>query len=373
MECTRLETAYGAYLQSLSGVGDKTLRYLYEQFGGLEYLKAASDSTCERLMGKKFYTVWKEVRGKSPEEYLEKLERKGIRYIHNKDKLFPDKLREIPDSPFGIYVIGSLPDPNKPAVAMVGARASSLYGQAVATRFATAFAHAGIQTISGMARGIDSISHKETLGARGTTFAVLGSGVDVCYPPELHQLYGDIKNSGGVISTYPPGMSPLSRNFPARNRIISGLSDVLLVIEAKEKSGTLITVDMALEQGKDVYAVPGKITDALSSGCNKLIAQGASVAIDAEQIIEDVMGICYKQKLGFVQTKIPLSILDQDAEIAINVLSENTMQIEHWYARYKERKGQRSFSQFLSLVTQLEVDCVVYAKEGLYTFRMLNT
>ena len=152
-----------------------------------------------------------------------------------------------------------------------------------------------MQVISGMARGIDGISQEAALYAGGVSFAVLGSGVDVCYPAQNRALYDQIQKQGGILSIYPPGTEPRPQNFPPRNRIVSGLADVVVVIEARQKSGTLITVDMALEQGKEVYVVPGRITDRLSDGCNKLMKQGAGVVLSPEEFLEEIRGLWKNQ------------------------------------------------------------------------------
>ena len=167
--------------------------------------------------------------------------------------------------------MGKLPDENRPTVSIVGARNSSEYGKYAAKLFGERLAAAGVQVISGMARGVDGISQQSAIYAGGDSYGVLGSGVDVCYPEDNRRLYDSLITNGGVISEYLPGTQPKPQYFPQRNRIISGLSDVVLVIEAREKSGTLITVDMALEQGREVFAVPGRICDSLSYGCNSLI------------------------------------------------------------------------------------------------------
>lgn len=149
-----------------------------------------------------------------------------------------------------------------------------------------------------MARGIDGIGQTAALDVGGSSFAVLGSGVDVCYPARNRRLYERLRERGGVLSEYPPGTPALSRNFPPRNRIVSGLADAVVVVEAREKSGTLITVDMALEQGKEVYAVPGRVTDALSSGCNRLVKLGAAMLLDPEELAEELRGICGRRDLA---------------------------------------------------------------------------
>ena len=213
----------------------------------------------------------------------------GIRYIREGDKDFPEKLRELSDCPKGIYVQGKLPDPAKKTVAIVGARMCSAYGRATASYFARVLAANGVQVISGLALGIDGAAHEGALLAGGETFGVLACGVDICYPRANIELYEQMKRQGGIISEEPPGYPPLARLFPKRNRIISVLSDLVLVVEAKKKSGSLITADFAGEQGRDLFAVPGRLEDVLSQGCNELISQGAGIALSPESLLE-IMG-----------------------------------------------------------------------------------
>lgn len=214
--------------------------------------------------------------------------RQVIRYLERDAAEYPAKLRNIPGAPKGLYVSGRLPDPSVPAAAIIGARICSEYGRQMARRFGTELAQAGVQIVSGMARGIDGISQAAALEAGGSSYGVLGCGVDVCYPQENLELYRSLQTRGGLISEYPPGAQPLARQFPARNRIISGLADIIIVIEAKQKSGTLITVDMALEQGRDVYVVPGRLTDPLSEGCNRLLKQGAGLVLSPEDLLTEL-------------------------------------------------------------------------------------
>lgn len=217
-----------------------------------------------------------------------------ISYYPKDHPAYPDRLRTIPDAPAGLYVKGSLPQAGK-SLAIVGARDCSEYGRYVAGAFAEEAARAGIQIISGMARGIDSEAQKAALNAGGKSFAVLGCGVDICYPPSQRDLYETLCSRCGVLSPYAPGSPPLARQFPPRNRIISGLADAILVVEARQKSGTLITVDMALEQGKEVYVVPGRITDRLSDSCNRLLAQGAAPALSPAQLVSELMETLWKE------------------------------------------------------------------------------
>ena len=219
----------------------------------------------------------------------------AIRFVRRADADFPEKLRQIEAAPDGIYVRGALPDPAKKSVAIIGARACSSYGRAEAIRFARELASAGVQIISGMAHGIDAWSHHGALEGGGETFAVLGTGVDICYPPSSRHVYERIPERGGLLSEFPPGTKAFPWHFPLRNRIISGLADLVLVVEARRKSGSLITADYALEQGKSVYAIPGRNEDKGSEGCNYLIWQGAGIAVSPAYLLEE-LGVRKKEK-----------------------------------------------------------------------------
>lgn len=222
------------------------------------------------------------------EESFQKLEKKSIFFLPYFDVGYPEKLQNISHPPYALYVKGKMPDENRLSIAIVGARRCTPYGETMALEYAKELSRLGVQIISGMAKGIDGAAQRGALHMNGNTFAVLGSGPDVCYPKEHRGLYQDIQNEGGIISEYVPNTPPLPMHFPARNRIISGLSDAVLVMEAKEKSGSLITADMALEQGKDVYALPGPVTSALSTGCHYLIAQGAGILISPSELIKEL-------------------------------------------------------------------------------------
>lgn len=249
------------------------------------------------------------------EEENKKLAEKGVRFVSRIDPEFPEKLKNIPGAPFAIYVKGELPDPTKPAVSIVGARMCSEYGRYMARQFGRGLALAGVQVISGMARGIDGIAQGAALEAGGRSFGVFGCGVDICYPPENKVIYDALLKNGGAISEYPPGTEPVAKFFPTRNRIISALSDVLLVVEARQKSGTQITVDTALEQGREVLAVPGRVTDRLSDGCNYLISQGAGVAISVEDVLDRLFGMKNEKDAASGRGIIPGPESDNEMEV----------------------------------------------------------
>lgn len=212
-----------------------------------------------------------------------------VEYYGMEDKDYPQRLKSLARMPVGLYVKGRLPLENRPTVAIAGARMCSAYGRQQAFTYAKTLAEYGVQVISGLAYGIDASAHEGALAGGGKTYAVLGCGVDICYPKENYPLYRNMLiKGGGVVSEFPLGSAPESWHFPVRNRIISGLSDVVLIVEAKERSGSLITADYALEQGKAVFALPGRVGDELSRGCNYLLYQGAGVAYQPECILHEL-------------------------------------------------------------------------------------
>lgn len=208
---------------------------------------------------------------------------RGITLIPFTSPLYPHLLKEVADYPIVLYVRGKIPE--RETVAIVGTRQCTAYGKTVAQELGERLAQAGKMVVSGGARGIDTCAHRGAVTARGKTVAVFGCGVDVCYPAENRELFAQIVDlGGGLVSEYPPGTPPLGQHFPARNRIISGLARSLVVVESGEKSGAHITVRYALEQGREVYAVPGNIISPASKGTNKLIADGARPLVDYKEL-----------------------------------------------------------------------------------------
>ncbi len=287
---TEEERKYAFFLCSIPGIGGVRAGQLFTRFGSPRGVyEAETEALRECVSGSVAEAVERQKKSGAWEREYEQLAEKQIGFILQKEAGFPQKLAEIPDPPYGIFYRGRLPEATRPAVAVIGARECSEYGRYVAEELGGYLGRAGIQVISGMARGIDGISQQAALSAGGTSYGVLGCGVDICYPSQNRRLYEELLQKGGLLSTYMPGTKPLPQYFPPRNRIVSGLSDALIVIEARQKSGTLITVDMALEQGKDVYVVPGRITDRLSDGCNRLLTQGAGVFLSPESFAEEFL------------------------------------------------------------------------------------
>jgi len=217
----------------------------------------------------------------------------GLRIITINDKDYPENLKEIPGPPIVLYVKGGLKPEDKLSIAIVGSRRASFYGLHNAEKFALELASNGITIVSGMARGIDTFAHRGALKAGGRTIAVMGSGFENIYPAENKELAEEIAGSGAVISEFPLQTQPYKQNFPRRNRIISGLSLGVLVAEAARNSGALITADFALEQGKEVFALPGEIDSAGAFGTNGLIKEGAKLVLNVDDILEEFM-VSYK-------------------------------------------------------------------------------
>ena len=226
------------------------------------------------------------------EDYL----KRGFPFLTPADPEYPELLRSIPDPPVTLFYRGRtelLSDTI--CIGVVGTRTPSLYGKEVAGRFVSGLASAGIVIVSGLAAGIDAEAHKSAIRSGGATIGVLGGGIDICYPQRNYGIYNEMCESQLVLSEYAPGVAPLAIQFPLRNRIISGLSEGLLVVEARKRSGTLITADAALEQGRSVYAVPGRLGDPLCEGTNNLIRQGAMCVMEVSDILED-LGVDLKQR-----------------------------------------------------------------------------
>jgi DNA processing protein len=207
------------------------------------------------------------------------------RALTRADARYPSRLAEIPDAPATLHVRGALVDADALAVAIVGSRRATPYGVEVAETLAADLAARGVTVVSGLARGIDSAAHRGALRVGGRTLAVLGSGVDVIYPPENRRLAGEIAERGALLSQFAPGTPPLPQNFPTRNQVIAALSLAVVVVEAAEKSGSLITARLAAELGREVLAVPGRITAPESRGANRLIQDGAHVAMGWEDVV----------------------------------------------------------------------------------------
>lgn len=340
---------YAYWLANLQGLGTGKKRFLLEAGITAEELYHYSSYHLKSIEG--FTEADIKILQKSKKDWnVEKewfdLMGRGIGFVSLEQENFPEKVRHISDAPYALYYVGKLPDEYRKSVAIVGARGRSAYGSEITRVLAKALAEHGIQIVSGLARGIDGDAHKGALDAQGETFGVLGSGIDVCYPKEHKYLYEKMIENGGIISEYPPGQQPLAHQFPARNRIISGLSDCVVVMEAKEKSGSLITADFAMEQGKDVYALPGRITDPLSQGCNHLIKQGAGIVQSVEDFLADLDILT---KNAYTQMDFRQNVLEKDERLVYSLTDFRPVGL----STLIEKTGY-SITKLLSILERLE-------------------
>lgn len=274
------------------GIGPRSFYQLLDTFDSISEFWCRPATEVKMLMGslgeKRLEALLKAREKFDLEKTMAALNKAGARVITLLDDEYPAELKTIFDPPPVLYYRGDFQAADQLAVAIVGARRATPYGREVASKFAGELARAGITVVSGLARGVDSAAHRGALAGKGRTLAVLGCGLDVTYPPENRRLYDEIASQGVVLSEFPLGTPPEARNFPRRNRIISGLSRAVLVVEAAVTSGSLITADFALEQGREVFAVPGPITSSQSIGTNNLIRQGARLVQKVADIIEEL-------------------------------------------------------------------------------------
>lgn len=292
-----MERQYLAALKQVTGLGIKTEKMIMQYFGSAqEAWQAPIDDWYDCGVKKNVCAEFVGLRDRLDiERMITEWEKKGIRLCIRGDEEYPALLSEIFDPPSLLYYRGTIPK-SELTVGIVGARRSTTYGRQAARKIASELAASGVVVVSGAARGIDTSSH---LGAleNGKTIAVLGCGVDVAYPPENAKLLADIEQNGAVISEYPPGTQPRQGFFPARNRIISGISAGLLVVEAAEKSGALITATCAMEEGRDVFAVPGSIFSDVSIGTNRLIQDGVKPITCGQDILDEYQMSLPKQEV----------------------------------------------------------------------------
>lgn len=297
-------------LNLVPAISSRQLHRLLEAFGHVDRLWAASAQQFQHIEGITLQLAKQLVAACADEERLRRelalAERHGVTVVTLEDAEYPTRLRTIPDPPLALYVRGTLEGLEEAAVAIVGSRHASLYGMQCAERLGSDLASRGVAIISGLARGIDSAAHRGALKASGRTFAVLGSGLARIYPPEHEALAMDVAQHGALLSEYPLETPPLPHHFPRRNRLISGLSLGVVIVEAAKRSGALITADCALEQGRDVFAIPGPITTVTSQGTHELLKQGARLVTSVEDILDEL------------QLHVPAGREDKAAQAAID-------------------------------------------------------
>ena len=282
---------YQYWLARLSGIGNATKRRLLKRFRSCEAVyqadrEAYQKSGILRAQAAEYVETQKNLWDLDG-EYERFLEKK-IALLTMETEDYPLRLTKIQNAPFALYYRGRMPEAGETLIAMVGARRASAYGKIMAEEIANSLAKAHCGVVSGMAMGVDGAAHRGCLNGGGRTYAFLGCGVDIVYPRSHQKLYEEILEHGAIISEYPPGDPPLAEHFPVRNRLIAGISQKTIVVEARRRSGSLITADFAMEQGKDVLVLPGRITDVMSEGTNQLIAQGAGIIQSIDGLIADL-------------------------------------------------------------------------------------
>jgi DNA processing protein len=325
---TLMDNYYWFALKSVPLVGNVTFRRLLECFDTPQRALQATESELARVRGINAAVV-ASIRSHDYREFAEReceaVERGGVKVVNFLSAEYPKVLLEISDPPPYLYVKGD-PAGMEPAIAIVGSRRASTYGLLTTGKLAGELAAHGITVVSGMARGVDTAAHRGALAGGGRSIGVLGCGIDVVYPPENRRLFEEMAARGALYSEFPMGTLPLAENFPRRNRIISGISRGVLVVEAVENSGSLITAQYALEQGREVFAVPGNINYSSSRGTNRLIKQGAKLVEGVEDILEELpLG---ERKMGISSADAPAFGLTPQEAAVYTLLAGSPLHID---------------------------------------------
>ncbi len=350
---------YYIWLHLVNGIGSKTIDKLINKFGSLANLWESSPCELNRInfLNQKILKQLNQSKKiQIIEDYKKKLSKYNVQCIIRDDVNYPTSLKSIQDPPYLIYSKGSLVTDISNSIAIVGSRKASVYGKNIAYKFAKELAEHGITIISGMAYGIDSAAHKGALDGGGKTIAVLGCGIDICYPKSNQKLMNSIIEFSGVISEYSLGTQPHPGNFPQRNRIISGLSKSVLVIEASLKSGSLITVDHALDQGKDIFAIPGNILSSTSQGTNNLIKDGAKPITNITDILEEF----HIQSSSFDNTNYKnIDLSNSETSILDIILNKQPIHVDLIAAI-----SHMNISSLNSIITILEIKGIIEQLPG---------
>lgn len=343
-------------LMSVPGVGPYRIRSLVGHFQSPKAVLEADYQDLSRVEGideKTARNIRQKVDRKFAEDQLSRVEKHGAQLISFWDSKYPDVLKKIHDPPVLLYVKGSLDARENHRLAIVGTRTPSSYGRQIAERLGMDLSRRAVTVVSGIARGIDTAAHRGALKGGGRTVAVLGCGLDVIYPPENGRLYEQVSENGALISEFPMTAEPAGVHFPRRNRIISGLSLGTVVVEAGEKSGALITAYMALEQGREVFAVPGDVRSVKSRGTHKLIKEGAKLIEDVEDIFAEIPALNAHRE--DTEAKVDFSrLLTEDEMLVWRVLAAEPVHID----RIAVDAGVNT-QEALALLLSMELkDCV---------------
>ncbi len=319
------DAPYWMALRNVTGIGPVRFERLLSAFGTIRAAWEASAAELARVLDRRsLESLVAYRRSADPEGEYAALRSEGIDVVTLAHESYPDLLREVPGPPPVIFLRGAITLEDRRAVAIVGTRRLSSYGREMARTLARDLAQAGVTVVSGLARGVDGIAHAAALDAGGRTIAVLGNGVRGVYPPEHRDLAARVAAQGAVLSDFHPDAPPDGPNFPARNRLISGLALGVVVVEAPMRSGALITVDFAADQGRDVFAVPGSVLSPASAGCLRILRDGARPVRSAEDVLEDL-------RLGEAPQQLPLespASLDEDSRRVLSTLTSEALHID---------------------------------------------
>lgn len=356
------------WLSHIHGITARRLRRLLQRYSSFERLFNLSkkDITVQNGFTEHEAVSWGRAFDErvSILERMEQLEERGIKFVTFQEIEYPSALNSIEEKPYWLYYRGKLPPNQGSYVSIVGARNCTEYGKQVAQWLAGKLAEQGIYVVSGLANGVDTCAHQGALRAKKDTWAVLAGGVDVCYPPNNQNLYKRIQQQGGILSETSPGVRCMPYLFPLRNRIIAGLSDVTVVVEARKKSGSLITAELAIEQGKDVFAVPGRFGDELSEGCNLLIKDGAFIVTNLQDILEILNK--NRHKIRFVPESSKKTLANEK-KIIYSELSFNPISMEELLIR-----TGFSIGQLMTLLLEMEFDGWIVQPIKNYYIRKMN-
>jgi DNA processing protein len=357
------ERQYWVGFNIVPGIGPAKFRALYDYFGGAGEAWRAGEATLRQvgLDQRALDNLLQARRQLDLPAEMAQLEEANIQLLTWDDEDYPTYLKEIPDPPPVLFVRGELQLQDQWAVAVVGTRRASAYGRLATERLTGDLARSGVTIVSGLARGIDSVAHQAALDAGGRTIAVLGSGLGCIYPAEHRALAQRISTCGALVTEFHPDTRPEAGNFPRRNRIISGLALGVLVVEAGERSGASITANYALDQGRDVFAVPGNITSRTSVGTNRLIQGGAKLVITAEDILEELNMTMVAEQ---VATQLALPATHEEAHL-LQLLSDQPLHVDEL-----SREAGMAVSQVTSTLTLMELKGMVRQLEGMSYIRL---
>ena len=325
------EVFYWLALSLTPGIGSTLMRRLLDRFNTPEAVFHAPMKELSKIEGlgeKVVQEIRKGPLEKVVERELSLLREVGGRVITLKDEEYPKRLRDIYDPPALLYVRGELKKEDEFAISIVGSRKTTPYGRWFTEKVSQELARHGVTIVSGMARGIDSLAHWGAISGGGRTIAVLGCGVDVIYPSENRNLFAKIIDRGAILSEFPMGSPPEGGHFPRRNRIISGLSLGVVVVQASEKSGSLITAGYALEQGREVFAVPGNVGTESSRGTHRLIKEGAKLVESSEDILEEILPQWRGERETTPKVEIPRPDLTEEEKVLYELLGDTPLHID---------------------------------------------